>query len=301
MYAIRDSENTEKLKELQEEMKEAEKIPTPEKIPRPEKIPTPEKIPRPQKVPTHHPFVFEKSELQREDFVEDTRIILSDIETGILNLADSFKQEGDHKTADIIWKIARNVELKKAALVSQSNLDGYRLKDYEKGHLYVDKTTGSIIRYDTFQLEDSRVQGLKLVNKVEWFSQSVLHISRLREATAEEEALFYEACQWREIFDREIYDVQIGDTILDIESNNREKVVDVDLVVEGLKNGMFKMIEAHDIDDKPCGWVFPPLYPRLYDDTYFLPRYDLNTDTSVLYVSKGGSVLADDEYSEFDF
>ena len=83
-----------------------------------------------------------------------------------------------------------------------------------------------------------------------WMKDFTINLSNFREATKEEEQIYYDAAKWRANFDRDYLDVQIGDLIKDVETNLLEEVTDVSMAIEGIKYGMLKMYKTHDVWDK---------------------------------------------------
>lgn len=133
---------------------------------------------------------------------------------------------------------------------------------YVLGAIYVSVNTNNIVQVVeiTQEHQEHNIYVNKLNSKVlkgkiyygwsEKFADFPINIHAFREATKEEEQIYYEAQLWRVTFDRDYLDVQIGDLIKDVETNLLEEVNDVSMAIEGIKCGMLKMYNAHDVWDK---------------------------------------------------
>lgn len=130
---------------------------------------------------------------------------------------------------------------------------------YVLGAIYASLVSGSIVQVVEITQEygDYTVSTNRLSHHdngrakwYEWRKDFLIDVRRFREATKEEEQIYYEAQLWRANFDRDYLDVQIGDLIKDVETNLLEEVTDVSMAIEGIKCGMLKMYKADDVWEK---------------------------------------------------
>jgi len=134
---------------------------------------------------------------------------------------------------------------------------------YVLGAIYVGVNTNNIVQVVEITQEESyhKIYTNRLTRngpKEEiyygWSKNFAINIHAFREATKEEEQIYYDAAKWRANFDRDYLDVQIGDLIKDVETNLLEEVTDVSMATEGIKCGMLKMYKANDLEWKhKCG------------------------------------------------
>ncbi len=113
----------------------------------------------------------------------------------------------------------------------------------------------------------------------QWMKDFTINLSNFREATKEEEQIYYEAQLWRVTFDRDYLDVQIGDLIKDVETNLLEEVTDVSMAIEGIKYGMLKMYKANDLKWKHKGGDYDFFG---YDDIAIVSHFDQHLTSSTI-------------------
>lgn len=79
------------------------------------------------------------------------------------------------------------------------------------------------------------------------------HFKKLVPANHEQQDFYYKAMTWAVEFDRLIYDVKVGDTLIDPVSWGREICTDHKLAIEAVKEGILEMLMPYDFDEKQAG------------------------------------------------
>lgn len=155
------------------------------------------------------------------------------------------------------------------------------MDQYVLGAIYVGVNSNCIVQVVEFTQEEGYPKiytnrltrnGPKEEIYYGWSKNFAINIHAFREATKEEEQIYYEAQLWRVTFDRDYLNVQIGDLIKDVETNLLEEVSDVPMAIEGIKCGMLKMYKAYDIWDKSKNDV--PIIFSGFNDVDIFSHFD---------------------------
>lgn len=81
------------------------------------------------------------------------------------------------------------------------------------------------------------------------------HFKKLTLANHEQQDFYYKAMEWAVEFDRLIYDVRNGDTLIDPVSWEREICTDHKLAIEAVKEGILEMLIPWDFVEKQAGEI----------------------------------------------
>lgn len=178
---------------------------------------------------------------------------------------------------------------------------------YVLGAIYKSQVSGSIIQvveitqeqgdYEIFtnrlsHHDNDRAKWYK------WRNKFPINIQQFREATKEEEQIYYEAQLWRVTFDRDYFDVQIGDLIKDVETNLLEEVTDVSMAIEGIKCGMLKMYKAHDLEWKHKGGDYDFFG---YDDIAIVSHFDQHLASTTIAPKMKYPTMSYENNRDYDF
>lgn len=154
------------------------------------------------------------------------------------------------------------------------------MDQYVLGAIHASLVSGSIVQvveitqeYGDYTVSTSRLSHHDngRAKWYEWRKNFNINVRNFREATKEEEQIYYDAAQWRDNFDRNYLDVRIGDLIKDVETNLLEEVTDVPMAIEGIKCGMLKMYKANDLEWKHKGGDYDFFG---YDDIAIVSHFD---------------------------
>lgn len=178
---------------------------------------------------------------------------------------------------------------------------------YVLGAIYKSQVSGSIIQVVEITQEqgDYEIFTNRLSHHdngrakwYQWRNKFPINIQQFREATKEEEQIYYDAVKWRVNFDRDYLDVQIGDLIKDVETNLLEEVTDVSMAIEGIKCGMLKMYKADDvwIKNKTGDYIFSG-----FDDIAIVSHFDQRLKSATIAPKMKYPTMSYENNRDYDF